>query len=727
MESFQVDCRLYLNQVPSPVAIIDDSLLVRYGNQPFLKMCQLERAEELPLLDVVEQFCIDRVNLQVFGEFINEALRELPGSGTFVARCLETHRVTITLLTPSPGRLFLLQFDSIVTPVETGYNDERVADLMELVQRQRTEISIQAQRYAEIFDYTAEAILLFVRDNGNWVLNDTNQAARNMLLGDQAALLRRPLQELLPADIVTRIEQQTTEGELNTRGLHVDSIVRIDQQTQLPVEVHARLLELSEGTVLQLHLQGVADRQLMELKLQRRVRELSILHEISSVLLESRDLEHVYHIVLTGVTFGQGLGFNRAFLLFYDEDSLRLTGRTAVGPATRDEADQIWNDLNRHDMNLQSILHSYQEMSILRNDTINNLVQRISIQLEDRDSQVYRAFRDNHYGVLQRDEVTATEDLELLNYLGAKTCWITPIISFKEDQPQWRGALVVDNFITGRVPQREDIEALEICGHNLAITMERFDLVGELQIKIHNLEELYQKYRESSQKLLFAEKLAAMGKVATRIAHEIKNPLVSIGGFALKLKNAIPPSDKLHRYASIVVDEVRRLEETLYSVLYFSNLRQTVPTPFSIPELVHYCKELFVDVLERANIKLVIKLAPEVGTITADKGQLEQVLINLLRNAIEAIDHEGCITLQVVADDDNYYFTVADDGPGLSTEEDEMPFESFFSTKATGTGLGLTITREIIDNHGGGISLTNRNEGGAQANFFLPQRSGSDT
>jgi signal transduction histidine kinase len=600
VDTFRIDCRDYFNRVRNPVAIIDNNLVLRFSNPLFQEMCNLNEVAGVPLLEALEGFCEDVVKLRVFREFVYSALRESPDSDTFLARCLGTHRITITRLKTESDLFHLLQFE----PIAGAVNPE-----------------------------TGE------------FLEDSHE---------------------------------------------------------------------------------VEERRLMEDKLRRRVRELSILHEISSVLLESRDLEHVYHIILTGVTFGQGLGFNRAFLLLYDEDTRLLTGRTAVGPATRDEADEIWGNLNERDMDLQSILHSYQVISGERNSTINNLAQEISIKLETRDSEIYKSFQQNHYGRLQHDRVTTSEDRQLLKSLGAGNCWITPIISYSDSKPKWRGVLVVDNFITGRMPQGEDIEALGICGQNLALTMERFDLIGELQIKIENLEELYQKYRESSQKLLFAEKLAAMGKVATRIAHEIKNPLVSIGGFALKLRDAIDPEDKLHRYATIVVDEVRRLENTLYSVLYFSNLHQTQPEPFQLVSLIDHCHELFEDVLARVEIKLEIEIAPGVDEINADKGQLEQVLINLIRNSIEAIGSDGCITLQVAADRDNYYFTIADSGPGIDIGNPEMPFESFFSTKATGTGLGLTITREIIDNHHGTISLHNTPRGGAEVKFQLPKRSGGD-
>jgi signal transduction histidine kinase len=580
--------------------MIDSNLILRFGNHQFRKMCDLPQVEGVPLLEALGGFCVDKVKLRVFREFVYSALRESPDSDTFLARCLGTYRITITRLKTESDLLHLLQFE----PLAGAVNPE-----------------------------TGE------------FLEDSHE---------------------------------------------------------------------------------VEERRLMEDKLRRRVRELSILHEISSVLLESRDLEHVYHIILTGVTFGQGLGFNRAFLLLYDEDTRLLTGRTAVGPATRDEADEIWGNLNQRDMDLQSILHSYQVISAERDTTINNLAQNISITLENRNSEIYQSLQHNRYGRLEQSQVTTTEDRQLLDCLGAGTCWITPIISYSNSKPRWRGLLVVDNFITGRMPQGEDIEALGICGQNLALTMERFDLIGELEIKIQNLEELYQKYRESSQKLLFAEKLAAMGKVATRIAHEIKNPLVSIGGFAVKLRDAVEPDDKLHRYATIVVDEVRRLENTLYSVLYFSNLHQTQPEPFKLVALLDHCQELFQDMLARVNIKLEIVVTPDVDQITADRGQLEQVLINLIRNSIEAIGSDGCISLQVETDRDNYYFTVADDGPGVDLGDPEMPFESFFSTKATGTGLGLTITREIIDNHHGTISLDSRPEGGAEVKFQLPKRSGGD-
>jgi two-component system sensor kinase FixL len=214
--------------------------------------------------------------------------------------------------------------------------------------------------------------------------------------------------------------------------------------------------------------------------------------------------------------------------------------------------------------------------------------------------------------------------------------------------------------------------------------------------------------RQLEQQLRFAERHADVGKAITHVVHEIRNPLMLIGGFARQLEHSpgIQGDAKNQQKLKIIVDEVRRLEELLEGVLLLrrqaSAARKRV---LDVNEVLKETSRLLEPRLAGRSIELAVQLPNQAVEIDADPDQLKQVFLNLLQNALEAVEEAGNIGIDVLTGTDRVRILIHDSGPGIPSELRGRIFDPFFTTKAHGTGLGLAISRNIIQDHGGSIRV----------------------
>ena len=220
-----------------------------------------------------------------------------------------------------------------------------------------------------------------------------------------------------------------------------------------------------------------------------------------------------------------------------------------------------------------------------------------------------------------------------------------------------------------------------------------------------------------------AEALAAIGTLTAGLAHEIRNPL---NAAALQLQLLERGARKLEPAAAeriagrvrIVRDELGRLTKMLDDFLGLARPEEAESEDFSVRELLEEVRALEEPVCAHASIRLDVKGDPSVR-VRADRHRLKQVLVNLVSNAREALGASGTIELGCEAREGVTIY-VRDDGPGFSDSADKL-FEPFFSTKAAGTGLGMSIVKKIVDMHGGTIALAEAPGGGALVRITLPR------
>ena len=195
-------------------------------------------------------------------------------------------------------------------------------------------------------------------------------------------------------------------------------------------------------------------------------------------------------------------------------------------------------------------------------------------------------------------------------------------------------------------------------------------------------------------------RLAALGNTVAQVAHEIKNRLIVVGGFARSIEKKAGAVDMVQKKAVIIYQEVNKLEHMLKQITEFSKPMQLETEICSLNTLL---EELLPKLSAAAtqNIKLNTSLAPDLPPVSIDKELMEQVIINLVKNAMEAMGKEGNVYINTSTQDRGITLIIRDEGPGMTKDIQARIFEPFFTTKREGTGLGLAISRKIILDHGG--------------------------
>ncbi len=202
------------------------------------------------------------------------------------------------------------------------------------------------------------------------------------------------------------------------------------------------------------------------------------------------------------------------------------------------------------------------------------------------------------------------------------------------------------------------------------------------------------------ERIIKSERLAALGQVVAEISHEIKNPLIMIGGFARQLMKTAQ-TKKTRSKLNIIADEVRRLENLLGELRDLYRPTELAVERIDINDLLQEIHSLTKDDCQARNIRLKLDMQKGPLLVGGDRGRLKQVFLNLVKNGIEAMNHGGTLSLLTRVSGDTAQITISDEGPGIPKSVKEKIFTPFFTTKKQGTGLGLSITKRILEDHPG--------------------------
>ena len=228
--------------------------------------------------------------------------------------------------------------------------------------------------------------------------------------------------------------------------------------------------------------------------------------------------------------------------------------------------------------------------------------------------------------------------------------------------------------------------------------------------------------RDLQEKVRRSERLASLGRLAAGVAHEIRNPLSSIRGFAQFFQNRFKGQEKELEYASIMVREVDRLNRVITELLDFARPKEPYREPHSLATILEHSLKVLETDINRKNVAVEKEFEPNLPSILADRDQISQALFNLLLNSLESIDGKGKIriSLKKGRDPSCLEIAIADTGRGIPPEDLGKIFEPFFSTKRKGTGLGLAIVHQIVESHGGEIEVDSREGMGTTFRMTLP-------
>jgi signal transduction histidine kinase len=250
--------------------------------------------------------------------------------------------------------------------------------------------------------------------------------------------------------------------------------------------------------------------------------------------------------------------------------------------------------------------------------------------------------------------------------------------------------------------------------------------IGELA---RTFEKMVAAIRDARAEIVQAERLATIGKMAARITHEIRNPLSAIGLNLEMLEGEIEESGddskEQRELLAAIKGETARLSRIAEQ--YLGMARRPVPSmvPEAIGDLVSEIAAFVKPELTRASVTLELDVGDELPSVPLDEGLFRQALLNLIRNAREAMEGGGTLVVRAkLATGGGVDVTIEDTGPGIPEEVRASIFDPFFTTKQGGTGIGLAVTREIVEAHHGTIACVPREEGGTRFVIHLPEQGG---
>jgi len=452
---------------------------------------------------------------------------------------------------------------------------------------------------------------------------------------------------------------------------------------------------------------------------------LEILHglsiKIAFSLLSTVELEEILRTILVGITAGEGLGLNRAFLALFDDSQTMLKGKIAIGPGSPEEAGRIWASLQGRKYSLSQAIEEYGRVCRIENTRVNQIVQEISIPATDVDNILIRSAQERRSFNVKKgliDDQPIKKDI--INLLGTDAFAVVPLCSPYRVQ----GVIIADNFITHKPITAEDITAMELFANQASLAIEKSKLYNELAQKVASLETVNKELEENRDLMIQVERFSALGEMAAQISHEMKNPLASIGGLARFIQRHTQ-DEKYKNHLETIVKETMRLEQILFQIFNFTQNPPVSLKKLNINFLLATCLNTLQSQLNKSKITLETNFFPDMPELNLDEDQIKEAVLNICRNAIDAMPSGGRLTVATRITPEEVKVEISDTGVGMIQEHIEKARQPFFTTKTYGIGLGLTLAEKIIHSHKGRLDLSGKLGAGVRVTISLPLSKGS--
>jgi PAS domain S-box-containing protein len=278
-----------------------------------------------------------------------------------------------------------------------------------------------------------------------------------------------------------------------------------------------------------------------------------------------------------------------------------------------------------------------------------------------------------------------------------------------------------NTIVSALLDERQSLVGFSVVMRDLTDRREAEQALRESERKLRRQAE------ELEQQLIASGRLVSLGEITASMAHEFNNPLGIVMGFAQDLMSEIDPAGQHYRYLKIIDEETKRCQKIIQELLQFSRPSAAELRPTEIEKLVEKTAHLVENRLYQQKIELSLDVDRELPLVQADAQQLEQVLINVYLNAVDAMPHGGKLTVGAKLSPPNngdqplVILSIADTGFGIEEENHGKIFLPFFTAKKTkGLGLGLPICERIIKNHGGRIEFSSVPGEGTTFRIYLP-------
>jgi signal transduction histidine kinase len=430
-----------------------------------------------------------------------------------------------------------------------------------------------------------------------------------------------------------------------------------------------------------------------------QISELTLLYQFSNTMLSTIRLNKLTHLILTALTSGNAMLFGRAILFLRNEKSGVLQGMLGV---TRDASEGLQiigaEDAlsSRWDISEEVISHQLAS-------EFCSLVRSTRIDMDNDCPVIKRVIIEQKLCLIEDAGCHQCATCSFIKHLGATSFAAAPLVAGGKSL----GIIVVDNPQSGKIITLDDLHLLQLFANQAGMAIENSMLYNRI-------EETHSSLRDARERLIHGERLAAIGEMAANLVHELKNPLITIGGFAGRLLKGLPDESREHHYADTIFKEVYRLEKMLSDVLAFSRKPTICYSACDLGDILQDCFTSCATTLEDQGIRLSANFEDGRWPLLGDAHQLKQVFLNLILNACEVMPDGGLISVHVESlrqKKPAVKIRITDTGGGIPPEMLSQIFNPFFTTKRHGTGLGLAIVNRILLNHNGRIEAANAGSG----------------
>ena len=426
-------------------------------------------------------------------------------------------------------------------------------------------------------------------------------------------------------------------------------------------------------------------------------KELTLLSIIAQSFYQPFSLEDNLLVVLTALTSGSGVGFNRAMLFLRDGD--RLKGEMWLGPRSPEEAGYIWEILSTPGIGYVEIIDHNRSLIAANEDTLSRQVKALSYAPEGENCKL-PAYAACHKEIIHVRNAANDPlvDPKFMDIIEAEEFLCVPLVA----QNEIMGEIVLDNAFTKAPISTSDIRLAGLCG-----------LIAANSIYSTFL----------NHKLLDMEKMAAMGEMAMFVTHQLRNPLVTIGGFTDQLLQPDLGEEKRRRNLHIIRNEVRRLEDIVFQMGHFLKISVKEPAFFEVRPVLESVLKSPEILAKGEDYDLIVDVEAEAPRIYCDPTSFGEVVRNLLDNAFDATPPGGLIHVRGFRkNDQGFVLSVRDTGKGISNPDKDQLFKPFFTTKESGMGLGLPFIKRVMDSCGGTIEVQSRMGKGAIFKLYFKSK-----
>ena len=594
-----------------------------------------------------------------------------------------------------------------------NYTEEckTLLDLVEKLENDKKLLKERIRTYDTLFDNSPLGVIIF-NDYGNIININKNLL---QMLGSESEqetksinmLTYEPFKSL---GLTIKIKEAISTEKMVTGRISFKT--RWNKEVDLKYSMKA--VKYRENKIIIGIVEDVKYEKEIEIILHEEVKKFKRLLEFDKFLQATIDLNLIIDTILVTSTAGDGFTYNRAFLLLVDEGGF-LKGISAIGPADKLDAGRIYREIKDRRLSLIQIIDNYHSKRDELDQVVKSLVSKIYIDL-DCDSFFRELFENQR--IIRTKYDNLYPDPYITNLLDNDDLTFVPMVM--NDKPI--GVLIVDNYITNKLVDEENLELMQLYANRAASAIYKALLHERLNKEIEKTKIKNSELIKANNKLLQYEKMAAIGEVTSEIAHEIRNPLVSIGGFARALFDKFEKNDENYEIIKVIVNETARLENILNNVLNYARINNYKPSLRPICDAINEALKLLEYQKLEKNLEINLITEEKKIYITYDYEKFIQVFFNLIKNAIQASYKDDKIDIIVKKIERNILIRIKDYGCGIKEENLDSIFNPFFTTKSNGIGLGLSIVKQIINNHNGDIFFITEENKGTEFIITLKER-----